>query len=205
MPHEASPLKRIQWFPFRNDNAGTIPAFGVMRITGVEERHGNALYTVDKPSTTFQRLYLINGPLDVPAGGYGSGTFDVAYALCSSSASPGYGESWGAKHDEWKLFENRPGFFVLGGYTGTGDDQRALVRQQEVLKLFGTLDGSLSQGSSATMSVYFRDSSSWTDSTMNVTVNDRLLKSGATAISSGKWVAADWYGDIWVATAAECN
>lgn len=135
MPHEASPLKRIQWFPFRNDNAGTIPAFGVMRITGVEERHGNALYTVDKPSTTFQRLYMINGPLDVPAGGYGSGTFDVAYALCSSSASPAYGESWGAKHDEWKLFEHRPGFFVLGGKTGTGEDQRALVRQQEVTEL----------------------------------------------------------------------
>lgn len=205
MPHQDSPLKRIHWHPFRNVGSETIPAFGVMRITGVEERHGVAVYTVDKPSTTFQRLYLINGPKQVAAEGYGSGTFDVTYALCSSSASPAYGESWGAKHSEWLLFQHRPGFFMLGGYTGDGAAQRALVRQQEVSELWGSLDGSLSQGSSATLSVHFRDSATWTDSTMNITVYDKLLKSGATAIQSGKWVVADWYGDRWWATSAECN
>ena len=129
MPHQDSPLKRIHWHPFRNAGTETIPAFGVMRITGVENRNGVAVYTVDKPSTTFQRLYLINGPKQVAAEGYGSGTFDVTYALCSSSASPAYGESWGAKHSEWLLFQHRPGFFILGGYTGDGAAQRAMVRQ----------------------------------------------------------------------------
>lgn len=205
MPHHDSPLKRIHWHPFRNAGTETIPAFGVMRITGVEERHGVAVYTVDKPSMTFQRLYLINGPKQVAAEGYGSGTFDVTYALCSSSASPGYGESWGAKHSEWKLFQHRPGFFIMGGYTGDGAAQRAMVRQQEVLEIWGVLDDALAQGSNATMAIYFRDGSSWTDSTMEIEVYDRILKSGATAVDSGNWVVASWYGDRWWATSAECN
>lgn len=205
MPHHDSPLKRIHWHPFRNAGSETIPAFGVMRITGVEDRNGIACYTVDKPSTTFQRLYLINGPKQVAASGYGSGTFDVTYALCSSSASPLYGESWGAKHSEWKLFQHRPGFFIMGGYTGSGAAQRAMVRQQEVLELWGVLDEPLAQGSNATMSVYFRDSASWTNSTMDVEVYDRLLKTGAADIDTSNWVVASWYGDRWWATSAECN
>jgi hypothetical protein len=72
-------------------------------------------------------------------------------------------------------------------------------------ELFGVLDGSLSQGGSATMSVHRHDGSSWSDTTANVTVYDRLLKSGATAISSGKWVVARFYSGRWWVTSAECN
>lgn len=199
------PLHRVRWETVRNTASETIPAYGVMRITGTEVRAGRTVYTVAKPSTTFQRLYLVNGPVDIPASGYGDGTFDITYALCSSGASPLLAESWGAKHDEWKLFQHRPGFFMLGNYQGTGDDQRAIVRPYEVQELWGTLDGALAQGSSATMSVYFRDGSTWTDSTMNVTVYDRLLKTGAADIDSGNWVVAQWYCDRWWAHAAECN
>jgi len=72
-------------------------------------------------------------------------------------------------------------------------------------EVFGTLDGSLAQGSSATMSVFTHDGSSWSDTTANITVYDRLLKSGATAISSGKWCVARWYSGRWWAESAECN
>lgn len=206
MPHHDSPLKRIHWHPFRNAGSETIPAFGVMRITGVEERHGVAVYTVDKPSTTFQRLYLINGPKQVAAGGYGSGTFDVTYALCSSSASPAYGESWGAKHSEWKLFQHRPGFFILGGYTGDGAAQRALVRQEEVKEVWGQLASSLSNGGSSSLIIQTRDGASWTSSGFDMlTVYDRLLPGGAGgSVGSGRYAVADWWGDRWWISSAQC-
>lgn len=72
-------------------------------------------------------------------------------------------------------------------------------------ELFGVLDGALAQGSSATMSVYKHDGSSWSDTTANVTVYDRLLKSGASDISSGKWVVARFYSGRWWIVSAECN
>lgn len=203
MPHHDSPLKRIHWHPFRNAGTETIPAFGVMRITGIENRNGVATYTVDKPSATFQRLYLINGPKQVAAASIGSGTFDVTYALCSSSASPAYSESWGAKDSEWKLFQHRPGFFIMGGYTGDGDAQRAVVRQQEVLQLRGVLDDDLDEGDSATMSIYFRDSGTWTDSTMNQVVYDDLLETAGT-LPSTSVVIARFYGDKWWVQEARC-
>lgn len=204
MPHQDSPLKRIHWHPFRNAGSETIPAFGVMRITGVEERHGVAVYTVDKPSTTFQRLYLINGPKQVAADGYGSGTFDVTYALCDSSVSPVYAQSWGAKASEWNLFQGRPGFFLLGGYTGDGDAQRALVKQQEVKELFGELTGTLSKDSSTTMQIDMPDGGTWGDAGFSdITVYDRLLPTSGT-VASGRRVVTNWYGDRWVATSAQC-
>ncbi len=197
------PLANRTWVTFKNTASETIPAYGVMRITGTDERAGRTVYNVAKPNTTFQRLYLVNGPVDVPASGYGDGTFDITYALCSSAASPLLAESWGAKHDEWKLFQYRPGFFMLGNYQGTGDAQRAIVRPYEVQRIRGTLDATLSQGSSASFNVYFRDGNTWTDSTMNVTVYDDLLATSA-SLSSTTVGWADWYGDRWWLIEARC-
>lgn len=198
------PLDDLRWWPVRNATSEAIPAYAVMKITSEEVHQGRTRFIVGKPDTTFLRKgYLINGPSPIAAGKTGSATRETAYALCSSSASPTREESWGPKSGEWKLFQYRPGFYMLGNYQGDGAKQRAIVEMHEVTQLWGTLDGSLSQGSSATMSVFFRDGGSWTDSTMNVTVYDRLMKTGQ-SIASGKWVVATWYGDRWWVQEAEC-
>lgn len=82
---------------------------------------------------------------------------------------------------------------------------KLLIGVPGISEVFGTLDGSLAQGSSATMSVFEHDGSTWNDTTANITVYDRLLKSGASAIDSGNWVVARWYSGRWWATSAECN
>jgi len=201
------PVERdIRWWPVRNNSGEEIPPFAVMRISGEETVGGRTRFIVAKPDSTFRRKgYLVNGPFAIGIGKAGSGTRDTTYALCSSSASPVRDQWWGAKDGEWKLFQHRPGFLVLGNYQGTGDGQRAIVEPFEVTELWGTLDGAFAQGSSATMSIFFRDGATWTDSSMNVTVYDRLLKTGATDIASGKWAVAQWYCDRWWAHAAECN
>lgn len=82
---------------------------------------------------------------------------------------------------------------------------KLLLGAPPVTELFGTLDEDLAQGSDAEMSVYVHNGSSWTDTTANVTVYDRLLKTGAADITSGKWVVARWYSGRWWVTSAECN
>lgn len=195
----------IRWHAARLTGSEDCPPFGVLKITGAETVAGRTRYTVAKPDTTFERLYVVNGPATFKAGADygGSVTFDIAYALCDSSVSPLYGESWGAKHSQWKLFQHRPGFFMLGNYQGTGDEQRAQVRQQEVLQLRGVLDGTLSEGGSATMSIYFRDGATWTDSTMNQTVYDDLLEASG-SLPSTTIVIARFYGDRWWVQEARC-
>jgi hypothetical protein len=74
------------------------------------------------------------------------------------------------------------------------------------LVLRGKLDGALSQGSSATMSVWHYDGSAETDTGENVTVYDWMLKSGQ-SVNSGKKVVATLFMDSgrYYVTAAECN
>lgn len=67
--------------------------------------------------------------------------------------------------------------------------------------LFGKLDGSLSEGSSATMSIWAGDP--LVDTTDNITVYDWFLGSGE-SIDSGKKVKVEFYSDKWYVTAAEC-
>lgn len=66
---------------------------------------------------------------------------------------------------------------------------------------WGKLDGALSQGSSATMSIWAGDPLA--DTGDNITVYDWLLGSGE-SIASGKKVKAEFICGKWYATSAEC-
>ena len=203
-----SRLSDAQWFQFRNADTEEVPAFGVMEITETVTRGGKTCYVVQKPSTNFQRLYLINGPARVPPGEdyAGNGTFSLVYALCDDGATPAYGESWGVKPNEWALFQHRPGFFMLGNVQGTGATQRALIRQEEVKQVWGQLASSISSGGSSTLIIQTRDGAAWTSSGFSLlAVYDRLLPGGAGgSVGSGRNAVADWWGDRWWVSSAQC-
>jgi len=98
---------------FRNTTAEEIPAFGVMRITGVEMRDDMAVVTIAKPNTSSDPV-LVNGPQAIPAGGYGSG---YKYGILQVKAEAGItlGESCRAKNASWEI-EDGEGPFVFIGY-----------------------------------------------------------------------------------------
>jgi hypothetical protein len=98
---------------FRNTTAEEVPAFGVMRITGVEMRDDMAVVTVAKPNTSSDPV-LVNGPQAIPAGGYGSG---YKYGILQVKAEAGItlGESCRAKNASWEI-EDGEGPFVFFGY-----------------------------------------------------------------------------------------
>lgn len=70
--------------------------------------------------------------------------------------------------------------------------------------LLGKLDGSLSVGGSATVSVWAWNGSSFADTGQNITAYDWLMKAGSTAIAAGKKVVCQSINGIYIVTEAEC-
>lgn len=106
---------------FKNESDETVPAYGVMRITGSEKKKH---LKIDKPDDSKQPLYLVNGPTDIGAGKFGFGRYLTSQAVSfqhqyvlydSTDGTPAYGETWGPENDSWKLAKGKPGFTILGG------------------------------------------------------------------------------------------
>jgi len=71
-------------------------------------------------------------------------------------------------------------------------------------KVIGKLDGALSQGGSATVSIWGGEGGEETDTNVDVVAYDWLLESGADDIASGKKVVVEWINGVPYVTAAEC-
>ena len=70
--------------------------------------------------------------------------------------------------------------------------------------VIGKLDGALSQGGSATVSVWTGEAGSEADSDSDITAYDWLMKIGADDIASGKKVVCTLINGEWYVTEAEC-
>jgi hypothetical protein len=100
-----------------NDSGETIPAWAVM-----EPSDFNGLYhTVRKPTVDDSAWVLLNGPMPISAGGYGSGTWDLPNLAKyeTGDGTPAVGESWGSRAGYWGLSRGYEGFIVLGNGDGT--------------------------------------------------------------------------------------
>ena len=205
---EATSYFNNPWRPFRNTTTETIPAFGVMRVTGVEETvEGFIRYTVAKPNTNFQTHYMINGNHAVPAGEDGrcttlSQAYRVAYN--SSSGTPTIGGEWGAKSGQWTLEKYRPGFIIEGGVKSTGGVDTIIARQFEKTSLLAVNNYELEQGGSAVFVPWFRktDNSGWEASEYSLTCYDWFMNSSET-MEPGYACKIELQG-VWTLTAAYC-
>ena len=70
-PFSVHAAEQMRWLEFRNDSGESIPAFAVMRCTGVETADGRAILLMDKPNGDRHQSIYINGPLDVDDDEYG--------------------------------------------------------------------------------------------------------------------------------------
>ncbi len=109
-------VSQIRWLSCKNANVGTIPAFGLVRVTGA---NGDRVLTVDKPNADSQAV-LVNGPADIPAGGNGICTrdspADVLYD--TGDGTPANGDTWGAAAGSWKLRSGKTGFAIEDAAAG---------------------------------------------------------------------------------------
>lgn len=175
MPIAESALQRINWEPFYNNSGQVIPAYAAMHHNGDEDRAGNFIMKMEQPSTTFRRIFYINGPVAVAIGAYGSCTRYCAYALCDSGNTPAQEECWGPKPSSWKLWKGYPGATILGGETGTGDAQRAKVVCEPPNRLLAKAQStepsarSSTTPGSGTVDVLYMSGTTLTDTTWDVT------------------------------------
>lgn len=196
--------------PFRNDSGEEVPPFSVMRVTGQTVLEGQAVFTTTKPDTTFSRMYAVSGPTPVPSGKPGSCATDGVVVGCYDTGSATFGVGYGAKVSQWTL-----SLGYLGGWPIIGDLTAGEFLSGQKLATFhigiinsviGKLDGTLAQGSTQTVSVWAGVSGSEVDTTVNVLlVRDFLMKSGETAIASGKKCIVTWINGIPYASEIECR
>lgn len=191
---------------FQNKFGSDVEPYAIMDVTGSVEYEGYLLLEIGRPSTSFKRIYLINGPRDVEDQKRGWGTFAIsrpAKALYDSSGTlPSLGQSWGAKHDEWKLFPNRQGFHIWGARDET--DGYVWVTQEPITRVIGVTDAELEAGLVADINIHVGPSGAEIDSTLNLSNRDWMLKSGK-SISSGKKVVCEYINGVWYVGAAECE
>jgi len=187
-------LRQYSWLPFRNDSGETIPPHAVMRVTGTDLVGEQQVLTASKPSTTFQRYYAINGTAAVRDGRIGRCTTGPQCIVrYDTSATPAFGETWGAKPSSWDLFQGRPGFNVLGVFTNTRSPVINLVHAlaYPVNCLKCKPDSNITANSSGTASIFFNGADT---GDMNLTLYNDWPDNGQT-ISSGKEVIAYFFGD----------
>jgi hypothetical protein len=107
----------LQWIEYYNDSGEEIPAFGVMRISGMRKKDGRPVIECKKPHTFgSQGQHRINGPVPVESSQYGVCLIGnhVAALYDTADGTPAFGESWGPRDGTWKLKKNTGGFRVLG-------------------------------------------------------------------------------------------
>jgi len=199
----AVPPARVR---FRNDNSGTAPAWGVLRITGASN---SGYLTIDQPDTSFQRLYLVNGPRDIATGKTGFGYFLTAetfrfpdhYVLYDTANTPAYGESWGPQNGTWTLKKYRYGFTIMGGnITTESGKERTVAVQSEVNLIYGQAQGTIADGATGTMEVFDGNNTILNASTTVSAVH----RFSATTIADDSKLEAAWNGGTWNIIAARC-
>lgn len=189
---------------FHNDSGESIPAYAVMRVTGVNSTYKIPweVLNVAKPNTTLQRFYLVNGPVACQANGNGLGTYlwDSSFILYDTGNTPAIGETWGPQDGTWTIKKNRWGFNILGGNTGSGATSRTVAVQHIVNHVLGKTNASHAKSASGTVNLYTGTLGSETQVTsMTVTAYNRFA-----AVASGKWVHCSWVNSGWDLSAAEC-
>jgi hypothetical protein len=126
-------MEDIRWLEIKNAGGTAVPEYGLVRVTGVDA--DNELLEVQQPNAEGQDV-LVNGPTQIPAGGYGSAYDDwlVDALYESGDGTPAVGEYWGAAASSYKLRKGRFGFQIVGGPTAGRVMARRLGRGLDVRK-----------------------------------------------------------------------
>lgn len=196
-------LKQMRWEGIKNTSGETCPPFGLLAITGSEQRGTTYKRTVllgAKPSTTFYRNYAVNGPTAIPDGRYGRCTrMSGGLWMLYDTGTPANGEGWGPKPGQWDAAKGFPGITV----EGVKSAERTLLvgTLHEIREVFGKPQSdiaaatSTTQPSTGTVIVQYFDGTEYQATTFELTGTNILpykIKAGRLY----KWVAV---GDQWCA------
>ena len=123
----ASAHRDIRWLPFRNDSGESIPAYSLLRITGVATVNGQIVWLAAKPnSSTTHLVWAFNGSTTTAIDGYGQCTFDYpAIAKIDTGVSTINNSRYGPSNSQWYIVPSASATFdlvvILGQSAAQGD------------------------------------------------------------------------------------
>jgi hypothetical protein len=198
----AVPPARVRFY---NENSGTAPAYGVMRIT----TNGTATYAaIDKPSSAFQPLYIVNGPRDCVTGKWGWGyfltaetfRFDHRFVLFDTANTPAVGEVWGPQDGTWTIKQNYPGFLIIGGNTGSDTTSRTAAMQLPCTHVIGKANGSIAvDATNGTMDIWSKNFGGATGQSLS-----GIVANWSVALASGDKMTAALLSGAWTGAKLAC-
>jgi hypothetical protein len=183
------------WYEFKNNAAGTVPARGIIRITGTTVVDaGRVVLQGAKPNTYGDvGTMFINGPVDVATGKYGictrigqAGLVTAVYD--SGTGTPAYGQTWGPIDSSFKMSRISQGWFCEGVATNAGQSL-ALFRELPMRSFRGKMTSTLSARScgSPVAAYYYRsDANTYTDSGYT-TLSNCVFNGLDASVASGSW------------------
>lgn len=199
---QATEVGGQRWLSFRNDAEEAAPPFCLLRQTGYAKISGRAVMKCNKPNTTFETWYYVNGPREVAPGKFGScASLFPTFAGFDDGFSPTHGQCLGAKPNEWLLFNNQVGFIVESITSDLPDvDGRVVVSQYRLNKVRGKADSAITKGNTGTVSIWAGVWGSEADTGFNVTAGNYYGD-----VESGAWLDLTNDGFLWYLTAADCD
>ena len=186
----------IRWLPYRNDAGETIPAYALLRITGVESLGTSpdvqTLYVAAKPSASATHLvWAFNDGSSIASGGYGLLTFDFpAVAKVNTGAAPVNSETWGPSSGQWYIVKSDTAtmpLVVIHGKTTEQGDTTIVERYQVGRMGVGQAAATIGAGSAGSVTLYKWVAGVWT----TMSVSETMRNTTGTSVSSGKKVS--WF------------
>lgn len=110
---------RPRWLRWRNDDATTCPAYGVIRPTGAAAISNTPVRVVTgaRPNATQRDFYYVNWGREVPFEKSGWCTLDPVDVAYDTAAAPAFHEIWGPTSGQWTIKKGKSGFRIIGGAT----------------------------------------------------------------------------------------
>lgn len=132
---------------FLNEGTTSIPAHGLIEITGRRFDNGRRTLTGRRPSSTLVSKYAVNFDRNIASGVYGRcHTSGMCLALYGEGA-PANDQLWGPKPNEAGLFKGFPGVGLVYGVHDP-DRQLALIHLQPITTILGKMTAAATPGSS---------------------------------------------------------
>lgn len=209
------PSSERRWQLVKNTDSETIPAFGLVKVTGADELHDAPVLKIARPGAATDAMTTMIGVTYAPisAGKYGWVTFQwPAYVRYDTTNSPKNGELWGPQANSVNITKGENGFLVISSKPLTSPD-RVLVDHQAhyhkplylVCKLTTALATTDASTSNFSMVTFW---SGFFTGTLPTTINNLAISSNYMfegAIDAVFVAAYDWNDDSYTMIQMECG
>lgn len=184
-----------------NDDPGqTVPAYGVMAVSGFELDGAFPTVKIVRPGSTFYSQYVINDGIELAYGSRKRIPDQVFIKAAYDTGTPAAGEWWGPKPSQFTLSKGYPGIAQIAGIVDATNKIALVNFCGQITRLYGKTNAQITKGSSGTVNIH-NDLSSGSSQISSWTVT---AYNGFSTVATSKYVAVDQVNHGWILKSMEC-